>query len=312
MKIVFVHQNFPGQFGRLAAIFASEGHEVVALGTVKICAVPGVTYYPYTPVPGPDGNAFHGRFAPVLGPPATRLWRRHPGPRPREAGLRAGPRRGQYRLGRKPVPEGYLAEGAARRLFRILLRGEGPGRGLRSGIPRPQRGADLAAAGQERHAACGAFDVADAAVAPTRYPARYLPGLCAGTGSRSSTTASRRRTCGRIRRRRSRSAANGPRLDRSVPVVTYVTRNIEPMRGCHIVHPQPARYPRPRSAPACRRHRRDRVELSAPPPAGRTLARPFPGQRREARRLVARPFRRAGALQAVRARAAGLLGRTST
>ena len=46
MKIVFVHQNFPGQFGRLAAIFASEGHEVVGLGTVPKCAIPGVTYYP--------------------------------------------------------------------------------------------------------------------------------------------------------------------------------------------------------------------------------------------------------------------------
>ena len=32
MKIVFVHQNFPGQFGRLASIFAAEGHEVVTLG----------------------------------------------------------------------------------------------------------------------------------------------------------------------------------------------------------------------------------------------------------------------------------------
>src|SRR5687768_3711315 len=68
MRIVFVHQNFPGQFGRLASIFAAEGHEVVALGTRKSSVVPGVRYYPYTPAPGPAAHEHHGRFAPVLTP----------------------------------------------------------------------------------------------------------------------------------------------------------------------------------------------------------------------------------------------------
>jgi hypothetical protein len=68
MRIVFVHQNFPGQFGRLASIFAAEGHEVVALGTRKDSRVPGVRYYPYTPVPGPDPQAHHGRYGPVITP----------------------------------------------------------------------------------------------------------------------------------------------------------------------------------------------------------------------------------------------------
>ena len=53
MKIVFVHQNFPGQFVRLAGIFAAEGHEVVGLGTRKTCPIPGVRYASYEPVPGP-------------------------------------------------------------------------------------------------------------------------------------------------------------------------------------------------------------------------------------------------------------------
>ena len=43
MRILFVHQNFPGQFGRLAMALAREGHEVTALGMVKNCALPGVT-----------------------------------------------------------------------------------------------------------------------------------------------------------------------------------------------------------------------------------------------------------------------------
>ena len=42
MKIAFVHQNFPGQFLRLSRSFVAEGHEVVALGMVKQCSIPGV------------------------------------------------------------------------------------------------------------------------------------------------------------------------------------------------------------------------------------------------------------------------------
>ena len=32
MKVLFVHQNFPGQYGRIAAWYASRGHQVVAIG----------------------------------------------------------------------------------------------------------------------------------------------------------------------------------------------------------------------------------------------------------------------------------------
>ena len=32
MRVLFVHQNFPGQYGRIAAWFAAHGHQVVAIG----------------------------------------------------------------------------------------------------------------------------------------------------------------------------------------------------------------------------------------------------------------------------------------
>jgi len=35
MKILFIHQNFPGQFKHLAPALAAQGHEVVALGINK-------------------------------------------------------------------------------------------------------------------------------------------------------------------------------------------------------------------------------------------------------------------------------------
>jgi glycosyltransferase involved in cell wall biosynthesis len=43
MKILFIHQNFPGQFKHLAPALAAQGHEVVALGINKPSApTPGV------------------------------------------------------------------------------------------------------------------------------------------------------------------------------------------------------------------------------------------------------------------------------
>jgi hypothetical protein len=66
MKIAFVHQNFPGQFLRLARTFVAEGHEVVGLGMVKQCAIPGVKYFSYDAVPGPEDAPYQNRYSPVI------------------------------------------------------------------------------------------------------------------------------------------------------------------------------------------------------------------------------------------------------
>ena len=66
MKIAFVHQNFPGQFKRLAATFAREGHEVVALGMVKESKFSGIKYYSYNAVPGPEDEPYQNRYSPVV------------------------------------------------------------------------------------------------------------------------------------------------------------------------------------------------------------------------------------------------------
>ena len=46
-RILFVHQNFPGQFRHLAKALAAQGHEVVALG-ISLRDVPGVRGVRYT------------------------------------------------------------------------------------------------------------------------------------------------------------------------------------------------------------------------------------------------------------------------
>jgi glycosyltransferase involved in cell wall biosynthesis len=54
MKILFIHQNFPGQFKHLAPALAAQGHEVVAMTMQKIQAVTwhGIRMVPYQPMRG--------------------------------------------------------------------------------------------------------------------------------------------------------------------------------------------------------------------------------------------------------------------
>ena len=50
MRVLVVHQNFPGQFVHAAAELVRLGHQVVALG-IKGRAMPGVQYIRYAPKP---------------------------------------------------------------------------------------------------------------------------------------------------------------------------------------------------------------------------------------------------------------------
>lgn len=60
MKILFIHQNFPGQYKHLAPLLASQGHECVAL-TLRVKEAAnwqGVKMIPYT-LPKRDGQKLH-------------------------------------------------------------------------------------------------------------------------------------------------------------------------------------------------------------------------------------------------------------
>jgi glycosyltransferase involved in cell wall biosynthesis len=62
MNVLFIHQNFPGQFGRLAARLAAAGHRVVGLGEhthiAKRATIPGVERVGY-PTPRGAGERTH-------------------------------------------------------------------------------------------------------------------------------------------------------------------------------------------------------------------------------------------------------------
>lgn len=49
MRVLFIHQNFPGQFRHLAPALAALGHEVRALAITPRATPPGVTVHPYMP-----------------------------------------------------------------------------------------------------------------------------------------------------------------------------------------------------------------------------------------------------------------------
>jgi glycosyltransferase involved in cell wall biosynthesis len=57
MRILFIHQNFPAQFRHLATALAAEGHEVLALGVTRPSApLPGVQHLQHQPQPLPPGS----------------------------------------------------------------------------------------------------------------------------------------------------------------------------------------------------------------------------------------------------------------
>ena len=60
MKILFIHQNFPGQYKHLAPLLASQGHDCVAL-TLRVKETgrwKGVRLVPYS-LPKRDGQNVH-------------------------------------------------------------------------------------------------------------------------------------------------------------------------------------------------------------------------------------------------------------
>ena len=51
MQVLFIHQNFPGQYPHLAAALVRRGHQVVAIGGPTAREIPGVRLHRYNPMP---------------------------------------------------------------------------------------------------------------------------------------------------------------------------------------------------------------------------------------------------------------------
>lgn len=233
MKIVFVHQNFPGQFGRLATALAREGHEVVALGMVKSCSLPGVTYYPYPAVDGPDDAPYQNRYSPVV-PRLRRAYgvahRAHAlaqeGFRPDVVVVNTG--WGENLFLKDVWPE-------ARHVAYFEYYYAAKGQDLDFDPEFPVQNVETIWRLRAKNAMqLGALDAADLAVAPTHYQRDTFPAYLRDRLAviHDGIDAQKLRPDPSIGMRLGK---DGPKLDRNTPVVTYVSRNIEPMRGSHIV-----------------------------------------------------------------------------
>lgn len=233
MKIVFVHQNFPGQFGRLANALVKEGHEVVALGITKTCSLPGVKYFAYDPVEGPEDPQFENRFSPVV-------------PRLRRA-------YGAAHRARELAEKGFQPDVV------VVNTGWGENLFLKDVWPEARHVAYFeyyyAAKGQDldfdpefpvtdaetiwrlrikNAMQLGALDAADLAVAPTQYQRDTFPPYLRDRVAviHDGIDAQHLKPIPGIS---VQLGENGPKLSRDIPVITYVARNIEPMRGSHVV-----------------------------------------------------------------------------
>jgi glycosyltransferase involved in cell wall biosynthesis len=234
MKIVFVHQNFPGQFVRLAKSFVAEGHEVIGLGMTRNAHVPaGVKYFTYDAVPGPEDAPYQNRYSAVI-------------PRLRRA-------YGVAYLAKKLREQGLEPD------LVVVNTGWGENLFLKDVWPKAKHVAYFeyyyAPTGQDldfdpefpvtneeiiwrlrvkNSMQLGALDAADLAVAPTRYQRDTFPTYLRDRlavihdGIDAQALKPNPKVAIQI-------GQKGPKLSREAPVVTFVTRNIEPMRGAHIV-----------------------------------------------------------------------------
>ena len=111
MKVLFVHQNFPGQFKHLAPALVAAGHEAHALA-IEGKPVPGVHFYRYRLSRGNSPNIhplaveFEAKL--IRGEACAQAMMKL-----RSSRLHARRGGGPPRLGRNPVRQGCLAGDAA-------------------------------------------------------------------------------------------------------------------------------------------------------------------------------------------------------
>jgi len=224
MKLLFVHQNFPGQYCHLAAHYGAQpGHEVVALGEAKNlnrpqARIPGVKVCGYTLPALPGGkadsfdrsvhNAIHrGKHVAAA---ASRL---------RQAGLRPDVVFAHIGWGEALFLKDVFPEARVVLYCEFFYRSHGADFGFDPEFPpTAEKLLRLRVMNAPLLMSLGA---SDAGVAPTRwqqrqFPPPYRPGLAVLHDGIDTDR-----------------ACPENNVDRKEEVVTYISRNLEPYRGFH-------------------------------------------------------------------------------
>ena len=120
MHILFVHQNFPGQFKHLAPALAQQGHTVVALHINACLPMPGVQLVRYQPQ-GRSGQGTHRWLVDLETKTIRGEAAYHAARQLQQSGFSPGRDRGAPWLGREFVFAAGLARGPPGHLLRIFL-----------------------------------------------------------------------------------------------------------------------------------------------------------------------------------------------
>ena len=233
MRVLFVHQNFPGQFKHLAPALVARGHQVVALTAEKNAQVTQVRTYRY-PMPDPAPDPQQSRFGATYTAMTDRAHR------VARAALQL-----RDKMGFTPdVIFGHSGWGET--LFlrevwpeaRLLVYAEFyyASRGLDVGFDpefsRTDPATGFSVAARQAHLAL-AMVQADAALSPTEWQADTFPACFRDkitiTHDGIDTDALKPDPSAQF------TLPNGQILRAGDEVLTYVARNLEPYRGTHIL-----------------------------------------------------------------------------
>ena len=233
MNLLFVHQNFPGQFKHLAPALANKGHRVVALHLHPCPELPGVELvrYPIVGKPSEDTHRWVKDFE-VKTVRAESAWRA--ALRLRQQGF---------------VPEVIVAHpGWGESLFLNQVWPQAK-LGLYCEFYYHATGVDVdfdpEFSKSDEGAGCRLqlkntvfdlqFPLAVAGLAPTHFQASLMPASMANKMSVIHDGIDTQLLCPNPEVGLSLQSASGPiRLSRKDEVITFVNRNLEPYRGYHI------------------------------------------------------------------------------
>ncbi|WP_207099661.1 glycosyltransferase [Paracoccus shandongensis] len=230
MKILFVHQNFPGQFPHLAPALAARGHQVLALTDEKNqrqSPVPTLRYK--TPDPVETNSAFGRSYAThaergYLAVRAARAMRDRHGFTPDLIIGHTG--WGETLFLREIWPDARLLVYAE-----LLYRTRGHDVGFDPEFQADSDEARMLAVARSAHLIQGIVQ-ADAAISPTRYQADSFPPDLRGKITVVHDGIDTVRVCPDPRA--SLTLPGGQVLRAGDEVLSYVSRSLEPYRGFHI------------------------------------------------------------------------------
>lgn len=231
MRILFIHQNFPGQFRHVASALSDAGHEVVGLGTQnrRLAGVRVVNYPVNAPERVSDVNAvrdFEVKVIRGLACAAAMAELNSTGFRPDV--IVAHPGWGECLFCKEIWPDARLLVFAE-----FFYRAEGSDFGFDAEFidTAPEAKMKLRL---KNSALLHAFHAADGGYAPTRWQHSQIPGeyrdrfAIAFDGIDTRLAAPNANACLKL-------ARDNVLLQTGDEVLTFVSRNLEPYRGFHVL-----------------------------------------------------------------------------